>query len=241
MVHIKHLSEPDVTKDASIWLYLTLSEMLLFLEEARIPARRIQQYMQKTPKGLPPSSTIRGVKSGTLEKVASKSILAEFFVHDGESRSMWERKGADEVALRTSINKLKESLGEDRYIAAIVSVSNKEDADQISITSSTDTESPISLTDIWSYFGYKDNSYDSETPVRLCGVRSPIFDSGQMQPRKLSSTTIRKNVGFSVDRDSAFDEIVVGPKASSWIIGLLEDYASEAFSLDTPIRGSEFD
>lgn len=240
MVTVDLSPESGVGADDPLWLYCPLSAATFLLETARIPATRACQYAADVPDGLPPTDCLRGVESGTVESVLSNAVLTEFVAHRGESLAMWERRGPSGVAVRTSVASLERAVEADRFAVAITSVSNDDPVGEVRVGTDTGRREPLSLAELWEYFGHKDASYDCETPVRLCGVRTSILDDGQVQHRKLGLAALRKHVGFDVDRRALVDEVVVGPDAGSWVADLLREYATEHFSLEGSIRGSTF-
>lgn len=242
MVGVEDLSEVGITSQTPIWLYGSIGQFIDMFEKGGFSVKKVARYVENNADSLPSADCFTDIHAETNQIFRNTTCLCEFFSTAGDTHTAWKRHKPNQVAFRTSVNRLCEALSEDRFEVHVVPVQNYCQLSTVSINPESSTPSKVSISDFVSQFSYKDENHGQEQAIRLVGVRNQgINNDSYFDLRKVGLTKLREREVLSADLDSLIDKVVVSPFAGGWVADLLQEYVKDDFDIDDFVNRSSID
>jgi len=242
MVGIQDPSEVGITLQSPIWLYGSIGQFIHMFEKGVLPAKKVDRHVEDNADSLPSADCFTNIHAETNRIIRNTTCLCEFFSIAGDTHTAWKQHRPNQVAFRTSVNQLCETLFEDRFEVYVVPVKNYCQLSTVSISPESSTPSKVSTSDFVSQFAYKDENHGQEQAIRLVGVRNQgINDESYFDLRKVRLATLRELEGLSADLDSLIEKVVVSPFAGGWVADILQEYVKDDFGVTDCVDQSSID
>lgn len=242
MVGVQDLSEVDITSQSLIWLYGSIGQFIDMFEKEALPVKKVARYVEDNADSLPSTDCFTNIRAETNQIIRNTTCLCEFFSTAGDTHTAWKQQRPNQVAFRTSVNRLREALSEDRFEVHVVPVQNYCQLSTVSISPESSTPSKVSTSDFVSQFAYKDENHGQEQAIRLVGVRNQgVNDDSYFDLRDVRLAQLRELEGLSADLDSLIDKVVVSPFAGGWVADMLQEYVKDDFGVTDCVNPSSID
>jgi len=242
MVVVQDLSEVGVTSQSSIWLYGSVGQFIDMFEKRALPVKKVARYVEDNANSFPSADCFTNIRAETNQILRNTTCVCEFFSTAGDTHTAWKRHRPNQIAFRTSVNRLCEALSEDRFEVHVVPVQNYCQLSTVSINPESSTPSKVSISDFVSQFAYKHENHGQEQALRLVGVRNQgVNDNSYFNLRDVRLARLREIEELSAGLDSLFDKVVVSPFAGGWVADMLQEYVKDDFGIINCVKQSSID
>lgn len=226
----------DSESSPVLWQYLDTAELMYIFEQERLPTHPISEY-EKEAGFFPSKGCIENVASRIWNLLLSNIEISEWYQQSAESRAMWERKHSVNLAIKTTEEKVRESISsstDDEW-----GIKEAEYCDFPSLNIRLEKESNnYARTALFDPFSYKSDNYDQETVIRLLTAPTAGFDIEEsgFGFRMLEQIESERSK-IKIDPEKLIQEIIVAPHAPGFTAPVLKEYLVE-FNLSSLVKYS---
>lgn len=205
-------------------------------ENSVLPMKKTNKFSEDNNQALLPLDCFSDIKPQTNEILRKTTCIREFLPERGDSFDAWKQHRPNQIAFKTSIERIKDALLEERFEAQVIPVCNYCHLGSVSIEAEHSTHSDISISDFLSQFSFKDRNYNREQAIRLVGMRKQAPNSDDaFDLRDAKYANLRATEGLAANLASLIKEVLISPYASDWNADMLEIYVKEDFDISVSV------